>query len=147
MRQKNRKQVIDMNNDREKDINLYADEARERWSDTEAYRESEKRTAGYTKKDWSELSAGLDEIIKGFSELKRSGVLPEDHAAASQVERLRSFITARLYTCTDEILAGLGAMYVNDERFKKNIDRCGEGTAEYISACVSAYLLNNAPAV
>ena len=53
-----------------------------------------------------------------------------------QVEKLKQFITGRMYTCTDEILSGLGQMYVADERFTKNIDKHGEGTAAYVSECI-----------
>ena len=34
---------------------------------------------------------------------------------------------------------GLGEMYVADDRFRKNIDRHGEGTAEFVSACIKSY--------
>ena len=56
------------------------------------------------------------------------------------VAKLQAHITANYYTCTDEILAGLGKMYVADERFKKNIDKYGEGTAEFASNSISLYV-------
>lgn len=114
----------------------YMNEVRERWGDTEAYKECERRTAKYTADDRNELSAGMDAIMAGFADLKEAGVAPHDEPARLQVEKLRRFITDRMYTCTDEILAGLGQMYVADDRFTKNIDRHGEGTAEYISECI-----------
>lgn len=117
----------------------YADEVRERWGDTEAYRESERRTAGYSQSDWSALYEGIDAIMAGFAELKMEGASPDSEQARLQVEKLRLFITERMYTCTDEILAGLGQMYVVDERFKKNIDKHGDGTAEYIGECINSY--------
>ena len=49
-------------------------------------------------------------------------------------------ITANYYTCANEILASLGKMYVTDERFKKNIDKCGEGTAEFASEAIEKAL-------
>ena len=107
----------------------YADEARRRWGDTDAYKECERRTAGYTAADRRALSEGLDAIMEGFAALNKSGVAPDDVQAQLQVEKLKQFITERMYTCTDEILAGLGQMYTADERFSKNIDKHGSGTA------------------
>lgn len=117
----------------------YADEARERWGDTGAYKESEQRTAGYTQSDRSELYRGMDAIMEGFSQLKQSSIAPDGEQARTQVERLREFITERMYACTDEILAGLGEMYVADARFAGNIDRHGAGTAAYTAECIRSY--------
>ena len=123
----------------EKMRNKFVDEVRERWGDTAAYKESERRTEKYTAADWSELRAGMDAIMAGFAELKAGGVAPGDEAAHLQVEKLKQYITDRMYTCTDEILSGLGQMYVADDRFKKNIDKHGEGTAGYVSECIKNY--------
>lgn len=119
--------------------NQYAKEARERWGDTAAYKESERRTANYTADDWSKLSAGMDAIMEGFAKLNARGVAPDHEKPRLQVRKLRQFITERLYTCTDEILSGLGQMYVTDDRFTKNIDKHGEGTAAYVSECIKNY--------
>lgn len=119
--------------------NQYTKEVRERWGDTEAYKESERNTANYTAADWSELSSGMDTVMAGFAELKCSGVAPDAESARLQVEKLKRFITDRMYTCTDEILSGLGQMYVADDRFMKNIDKHGIGTAAYISECIKSY--------
>ena len=116
----------------------YAKEVRERWGDTAAYKESAQRTANYTATDWNDLSAGMDAIMAGFAELKNEGAAPYDESARLQVERLKGFITDRMYTCTDEILSGLGQMYVADERFTENIDKHGEGTAAYVSECIKS---------
>lgn len=116
----------------------YADEARGRYGDTDAYKEYERRTADFRDEDRKVLSAGMDEIMRGFAELKTGGIDPFDEQALLQVEKLRQFITGHMYTCTDEILAGLGQMYVADERFTENIDKHGAGTAAYISECIEA---------
>lgn len=112
----------------------YAQEVKERWGDTEAFRESKERGT-----DLSKAIPLLDAVMKGFAELNRDGVSPDSEPAKSQVERLRQCITDNFYTCTNDILAGLGQMYVADERFKNNIDIHGAGTAEYISECIGAY--------
>ena len=54
--------------------------------------------------------------------------------------KIQTHITANYYTCTDEILAGLGKMYACDERFKKNIDKYGDGTAEYVTEGIRIYV-------
>lgn len=117
----------------------YTNEAHKRWGETEAYKESERRTANYSQSDWNALYDGMDAIMSGFAELKEEGASPDSEQARLQVEKLRLFITERMYTCTDEILAGLGQMYVVDERFKKNIDKHDEGTAAYVSKCIKYY--------
>ena len=120
--------------------NPYAEEARNRWGDTEAYRESERRTANYSQNDWNVLYDGMDAIMEGFAELKAEGISSDSEPARLQVKKLKQFITEKMYTCTDEILAGLGQLYIADERFKKNIDKHGEGTAAYVSKSIKCYL-------
>ena len=117
----------------------YTAEARERWADTEAYREHEQKTKGYTKEKWAEANDGLMAIFAEFAMCKNSGVSADSAEAQALVAKLQAHITANYYTCTDEILAGLGKMYVADERFKKNIDKYGDGTAEFAAEAVDAY--------
>ena len=117
----------------------YKIEARERWGDTEAYREHEKKTKGFTKEKWAEANDGLMAIFAEFAACKDSGASADSLEAQALVAKLQSHITGNYYTCTDEILAGLGKMYVADERFKKNIDKYGEGTAEFAATAIEAY--------
>ena len=112
-------------------MNNYENEARSRWSNTDAYREHEQKTKNYTKEKWSEANDGLMAIFAEFAACKDSGASADSAVAQALVARLQAYITANYYTCTDEILAGLGRMYVADERFKKNIDQYGAGTAEF----------------
>ena len=119
--------------------NNYETEARSRWGDTSAYRESEQKTKNYTKEKWTEANDGLMAIFAESAELKNSGATADSAEAQALVAKLQSHITANYYTCTDEILAGLGKMYVADERFKKNIDKYGEGTAEFTSKAIELY--------
>ena len=112
----------------------YAQEVKQRWGNTDAYKENQQRNT-----DFSKSAALLDEVFEKFAELNRSGISPNDEPAKVQVEKLQQCITDNFYTCSNEILAGLGQMYVADERFKTNIDQHGKGTAEYISACIKSY--------
>lgn len=117
----------------------YEYEARERWGNTDAYREHEKKTKNYTKEKWAEVNEGLMAIFSEFAEHKNNGFVVNSLEVQSLVVKLQEYITQNYYTCTDEILAGLGKMYVADERFKKNIDKYGEGTAEFVSKAIAIF--------
>ncbi len=110
----------------------YAKEAREKWGDTAAYKE-------YSAKKQNELNDGMNALIAEFAGCMADGCSPESGKAQALVKKWQTYITDNYYTCTKEILAGLGAMYTADERFKANIDRHGEGTAEFMSAAIQEY--------
>ena len=117
----------------------YEIEVRERWGNTDAYREHERKTKNYSKEKWAEINDGLMAIFAEFAECKNHEYdvnLPE---VQSLVGKLQEYITQNYYTCTNEILAGLGQMYVADERFKKNIDKYVEGTAEFAAKAIKCY--------
>ena len=118
----------------------YSTEARERWGNTDAYREHEQKTKNYTKEKWAEANDGLMAIFAEFAKCKVSGASVDSAEAQALVAKLQEHITSNYYTCTDEILAGLGKMYVCDERFKKNIDKYGEGTAEFAAEGIRIYV-------
>ena len=118
----------------------YETEARSRWGNTNAYREHEQKTKNYTKEKWAEANDGLMAIFAEFAACKNSGVSSDSAETQALVTKLQAHITASYYTCTDEILAGLGKMYVADERFKKNIDKYGEGTAEFAAEGIRIYV-------
>ena len=106
----------------------YAAEAKERWGHTDAWKQSQGKTPN---------AAKMDEIFQGFAALL--GTDPADRAVQAQVKDWQQFITDNLYPCTDEILAGLGQMYVCDERFTANLDKYGEGTAKLMSDAIKIY--------
>ena len=120
-------------------INDYESDARARWGNTDAYREHDQKTKNYTKEKWTEANEGLMTIFAEFATCKASGASADSAFAQTLVAKLQAHITENYYTCTDEILAGLGKMYVADERFKKNIDKYGEGTAEFAADAIAAY--------
>ena len=78
-------------------------------------------------------------IMAKFAYCLQNGHTADSSEAQALVTQLQTYITANYYTCTDEILAGLGKMYVADDRFKKNIDKYGEGTAEFAATAIEAY--------
>ena len=114
----------------------YAKEARERWGHTAAYAESEKKTKGYDGQKWSSVQEGMEALMAEFAAIR--GENPAGEAAQALVMRWQAYITENFYTCTDEILKGLGQMYVCDERFKANIDKHGEGTAQFMADAIAA---------
>ena len=114
-------------------------ETRERWGKTDAYREHEQKTKNYTKEKWAEINDGLMSIFAEFAKCKNNGCSVNSPEAQSLVGKLQDYLTQNYYTCTNEILAGLGQMYVADERFKKNIDKYGAGIAEFASESIALF--------
>ena len=120
-------------------MNDYKIEARSRWGTTDAYREHEQKTKNYTKEKWAEVNDGMMAIFAEFAALKNSGAIADSAEAQALVAKLQAYITANYYACTDEILAGLGKMYVDDERFYNNINKHGGGAAEFVSDAISVF--------
>ena len=119
--------------------NNYKTEVCERYGNTSAYSEHEQKTKNYTKEKWAEANDGLMAIFAEFAACKANGASADSKEAQVLVAKLQAHITENYYTCTDEILVGLGKMYVADERFKKNIDKYGEGIAEFISEAIAVF--------
>jgi len=117
----------------------YAQEAKRRWGNTHAYVKSEEKHAGYGKADYARMQEEMDALFAQFAGAR--GLAPDDARVQDLVEGWKAHITQWHYDCTDEILEGLGQMYTADERFQKNIDKHGEGTAKCMSEAIAAYLL------
>ncbi len=117
----------------------YENEVCERFGDTEAYNEHKDKTKNYTDEKWSALADEMSDIFKEFAVCKNSGAEVTSGEAQALVAKLQNFISEKYYTCTTEILKGLGQMYVGDERFKNNIDQHGTGTAEFVSKAIEIY--------
>ena len=118
---------------------IYQVEVRERYGGTAAYREHEQKTKNYSKENWAEANDGMMAIFAEFAACKQNGTEADSNEAQVLVAKLQAHITANYYTCTDEILVVLGKMYVADERFKKNIDKYGEGTADFASEAIVVF--------
>lgn len=117
----------------------YRDEAEEKWGNTDAYKEHAEKTKNYSGENWSNLAEGMNSILAEFAACMKIGNEPNSDEAQSLVKALQNHITENFYHCTNEILAGLGQMYVADERFKNNIDKHADGTANFISKAVKIY--------
>lgn len=118
----------------------YATEVKERWGHTDAYAESEKKTRSYDEQQWKILSGEGGAILQEFAECKEYS--PDSIIAQELVRKWQNYISVNFYNCTNEILSCLGVMYVGDERFTKNIDQYGKGTAEFMSNAIKLYCNN-----
>jgi DNA-binding transcriptional MerR regulator len=114
------------------DPTKYQDEAKERWGNTDAWRESAKRTARYGKKEWQQIRAEADAISREMAEAMSSGARPTDAKVLALAERHRKHIERWFYPCPPEMHRGLGELYVNDPRFTENIDKAGKGLAAFM---------------
>lgn len=115
----------------------YEKEVESKWGDTDAYKQSKEKSSKYKKEDWAFIMGKMNEIIKLFA--NHLGEDPKSEEVQKLVVKWQQFITDSYYVCTKEILAGLGKMYIADERFKANIDKFGEGTAEFMSEAIEEY--------
>lgn len=116
------------------EINNYADEAKQKWGHTAAYKEYEQK--------YSDSLNKTDELMQIFTEIGTIKHLsPNSQEAQNLINKLQNFITENYYTCTNEILKGLGQLYISDERFKNNIDKAGGiGTAEFTAKAIKGIL-------
>ena len=121
------------------EFEAYKAEAQEKWGKTDAFKEHAEKTKHYSKEKWDTLAGGMDRIMAQFGLCMKSGESPASVQAQNLVKALQEHITENYYHCTNEILAGLGQMYVADERFQNNIDKHGEGTAAFICEAIKAY--------
>ena len=117
----------------------YKQEVKEKWGETDAYKEHKEKTKDYGKEKWNNLSEKMNDIMAEFSVCMKNGEGPDSDNAQSLVKMLQNHITENYYHCSNEILMGLGQMYIADERFKNNIDKNGEGTAEFIREAIEIY--------
>ena len=117
----------------------YKAEAKQRWGNTDAYRQHEEKTKDYTKGKWNDLAGEMNEIFAAFALCRKKGETPDSSEAQNLVKALQNHITGNYYPCTKEILAGLGQMYVADERFRNNIDTNGSGTAQFVAEAIAVY--------
>ena len=109
----------------------WAAEAEQRWGGTEAWMQSQRRAAAYTKQDWLEIQAEADAINRELAAAMTAGMSAADPRAMDLAERHRQHITRWFYDCTYEMHRGLAEMYVADERFTQTYDGIAPGLARY----------------
>lgn len=116
----------------------YAEEAEQRWGDTEAYRQSQRRTAGYTKADWQRISAETADLEQRSAAALNAGVPADSEPAMDLAEEHRQQISRWFYDCGYEMHRGLTSMYVQDDRFKARYEAIAPGLAEYLREAADA---------
>ncbi|MFC4427617.1 MerR family transcriptional regulator [Deinococcus navajonensis] len=117
----------------------YEDEARERWGETEAYRQSTERTRRYGPAEWAQLKTEGEALTTRYLALMDAGVppgSPEAHAVAAEH---RAYFSRWFYDASAEMMRGLAQMWIQDERFTRNIDKARTGLAAYQSSVVAAW--------
>jgi len=123
-----------------KKLDEYAEEARKNWGKTDAYKEYEEKMKGMSKAQENKMGAEIMVLFVEFGEMVRSGYAPADGKVQVQVKKLQDFITENFYTCTNQILAGLGKMYAGGGEFTANIDKAGgQGTAAFVNQAIEEY--------
>lgn len=115
----------------------YASEVKERWGNTEAYANFKEKTKDLDANDWKMINGEGAAILKEFGENRKMS--PNSEIAQSLVEKWQAYIDKNFYKCSKEILSCLGQMYAGDERFAKNIDKNGEGTARFMAEAIAIY--------
>ena len=121
-----------------KKMDEYAAQAKENWGKTDAYKEFEEKSKNWTQDSQKSITAGLIGIFAEFGEMK--DLDPADEKVQAQVKKLQDYITEHFYTCTNQILSGLGQMYTAGGDFTENIDSYGgEGTAVFANKAIQIY--------
>jgi DNA-binding transcriptional MerR regulator len=116
----------------------YEKEVKEKWGNTEAYKESQIKLRNQSKENIQKDGDLMMDIFRKFGLVKDNKI---DKEALNLVKELQDFITNHYYKCDNKILVGLGEMYIADERFKNNIDKKGgTGTAEFVNSCIKTYV-------
>jgi DNA-binding transcriptional MerR regulator len=116
----------------------YEQEVEERWGDTDAYKESMRRTKRYTKEDWKRFQAQNDEATQRWIALKASGKAPTSVEAMDQAEAARQQIDTWFYPCSPTMHRKLAEMYEADPRFTATYEKMATGMCAYVSAAIRA---------
>ena len=134
--QKQGENIVELDVFRQDDFRQYAEEVKEKWGGTDAYREYEQR-----RKDGQDMQSSAKGLMDLFAQIGALRHLsPAGEQAQKQIRALQDFISEHFYTCTKQILSGLGELYTGDARMKRNIDGAGgEGTAEFTRKAIEAY--------
>lgn len=120
------------------EMDKYAAEAKARWGKTEAYKEFAQKTAGQTPEQMKAAGDALMALFAQFGAIRHTS--PASGEAQALVAKLQGFITEHYYTCTKQILRGLGQMYIAGDSMTENIDNAvGKGTAEFAHQAIEVY--------
>jgi MerR family transcriptional regulator, thiopeptide resistance regulator len=113
-------------------------EAEQRWGETDAYKESRRRTTKYGKQEWLAIKAEAEQIESGMAAALREGLPPTSAAAMDLAEQHRQHISRWFYDCDYAIHRGLAQMYVADARFGAHYEQRAAGLSQYMHDAVIA---------
>ncbi len=113
-------------------------EAKERWGETDAYKESTRRTRKYGEDDWARIKAAQEGIEAGLADAMASGDPADGERATHLAEQARLHIDRWFYPCSHRMHVGLADMYTADPRFKAHYDDRAPGLADYVAAAIRA---------
>jgi DNA-binding transcriptional MerR regulator len=116
----------------------YAEEAEQRWSGTDAYAQSQKRAASYTKDDWLRIKAVGADLDARFASALSAGIAPDSDEAMALAEEHRQQIMRNFYDCSPEMHRGLAEMFVSDPRFRARYEEIAPGLAEFVAGAMRA---------
>jgi DNA-binding transcriptional MerR regulator len=116
----------------------HTEEARQRWGETGAWQQSQRRAAAYTKDDWITIKAEADAGVSGFAGALRAGEPATGPVAMDLAEAHRQHISRWFYDCGYDMHRGLAEMYISDARFTANYDKVAPGLAQYVHDAILA---------
>jgi MerR family transcriptional regulator, thiopeptide resistance regulator len=120
------------------DPDEYQEEVQQRWGETDAYQESNRRTKSYTKSDWARYKAESDANAAAMVAVFDTGAAPDSPEAMDIAEEARLLIDRWFYPLSREMHLGLGEMYIADPRFKANYEKHREGLAQWFRDAIAA---------
>lgn len=116
----------------------YMEEAGQRWGDTDAWRESQRRSAAYTKADWVTIKSEADGNIADFASALRAGEPPTSTDAMDLAEAHRQHLSRWFYACGYEQHRALAEMYISDPRYTEPYDEVAPGFSQYVHDAILA---------
>jgi MerR family transcriptional regulator, thiopeptide resistance regulator len=122
----------------ENDPAQYADEVKERWGGTDAYKQSTQRTSRYTKEDWLKIKLATADLHQRMAAALTSGVPADSEQAMDLAEEHRRQINEWYYDCGYDIHRGLAELYLADQRFARNYDDMVPGLARFVHDAIKA---------
>lgn len=125
------------------DPDTHNEEVKSRWGNTDAYKQSAKKTANYTKEDFAQMNLESDFIVQTLKNLMEKDTSPESPEAKEAAEAHRQHITKWFYDCTYEIHSNVAVMYLMDKRFKENYEKHAQGLAQFIHDAIIANSVDN----
>ena len=120
------------------DPDEHAAEAEQRWGGTDAYRESQRRVARYTKADWERIKAQGQAAIEQVVGAMSAGKPADSPEAMAGAEAHRKQIDDAFYECSYELHVGLAEMYIADPRFTATYEKIAPGLAQYLHDAIKA---------